>query len=129
VGIGANCTIQSDLKIGANVLIADAVAFLHRREHNWDLVGLTIWDSGRGDSGGIVIEDDVWVGHGAILLGPINIGRGSIIGAGSVVTKDVVSYSIVAGVPAKLVKMRFSKEEIRVHENKIYNPSCLKRFM
>ena len=55
----------------------------------------------------IIIEDDVWVGLGSILLSGVKIGEGSIIAAGSVVTKDVESYSIYAGNPARKIKNRF----------------------
>ncbi|MCZ8197289.1 MAG: CatB-related O-acetyltransferase [Flavobacterium sp.] len=65
----------------------------------------------------IIIGNDVWIGHGAILLGNIKIGNGAIIAAGSVVTKDVENYSIVAGVPAKKIKMRFSESVISEIEN------------
>lgn len=54
----------------------------------------------------IVIENDVWIGYGAIILPGVNIGQGSVIAAGSVVTKDVPSYSVVAGVPAVVIKNR-----------------------
>lgn len=62
--------------------------------------------------GDIFIEDDVWIGTNAIILGGVHIGRGSIIAAGSVVTKDVEPYSIIGGVPAKRISMRFSQEII-----------------
>lgn len=55
---------------------------------------------------GISIEDDVWIGAGSTILDGCNIGKGAIIGAGAVVTKSVDPYSIVAGVPAKLISMR-----------------------
>ena len=58
----------------------------------------------------VSISDDVWVGYGSIILSGIKIGQGSIIAAGSVVTKDVEPYSIYAGVPAKKVKDRFSSD-------------------
>lgn len=58
------------------------------------------------------IGHDVWIGVGAIILDGINIGTGAIIGAGSVVTKDVDPYSIVGGVPAKHIKFRFEQNEI-----------------
>ena len=54
----------------------------------------------------ITIDDDVWIGAGAIILAGVHIGRGAIIGAGSVVNSDVPQYAIVAGVPAKVIKMR-----------------------
>jgi virginiamycin A acetyltransferase len=59
------------------------------------------------------IGNDVWIGHNAIIVGQVHIGNGAIIAAGSVVTKDVLPYSIVAGVPAKLIKMRFSDSIIK----------------
>jgi acetyltransferase-like isoleucine patch superfamily enzyme len=116
VCIGPRCYFLCDIKIGNKVLIAPAVAFLNSDDHNFNIIGKTIWDSGRGDNYKIVVEDDVWIGHGAIILSPVNIGRGAIIAAGSVVTKDVPRYNIVGGSPAKLIKWRFTKEEIIEHE-------------
>lgn len=61
-----------------------------------------------------IIEDDVWIGHNAtILAGCTHIGRGAIIGAGAVVTKDVPPYSIVTGCPAKVSRYRFTSDQIR----------------
>lgn len=62
---------------------------------------------------GCVIEDDVWIGHNAVVLPSVNkIGRGAIIGAGSVLTMDVPAYSIAVGNPARIIKSRFSINEI-----------------
>lgn len=58
------------------------------------------------DDGDIIIEDDVWIGAGSIILPGVNIGKGSIIAAGSVVNKDVPPYSITGGIPAKVIKSR-----------------------
>lgn len=64
------------------------------------------------------IGHDVWIGSGCIITPKVmEIGNGSIIGAGSVVTKDVPPFSIVAGNPAKVIKMRFSKETIKIIED------------
>jgi acetyltransferase-like isoleucine patch superfamily enzyme len=123
VGIGKNCVFLADVVIGNMVLIADSVAFLNSDDHRYDIVGRPIADSGRGDTGRLVIEDDVWIGHGAILLTPAKIGRGSIIAAGALVTRDVEPYSIMGGVPAKLIKMRFTKEQIAEHERILYGGS------
>jgi virginiamycin A acetyltransferase len=64
------------------------------------------------------IEDDVWVGHNAIILPSVTkIGRGAVIAAGAVVTKNVSPYEIVGGVPAKLIGMRFNPETIQKIED------------
>lgn len=60
----------------------------------------------------IKIGNDVWVGHGAIILGGVTIGNGAILAAGAVVTKDIPAYAIAGGNPAKVLKYRFSKEII-----------------
>lgn len=116
VGIGHRCTFQSNIEIGNKVMIANDVAILSSDDHRYDIPGRAMWDSGRGDEHMVVVEDDVWIGHGAIVLAPVVIGTGSIIAAGSVVTRDVPRYSIVGGVPAKVLKMRFSVAEIVEHE-------------
>lgn len=62
----------------------------------------------------LLVQNDVWIGQNVIILPSCKqIGNGAIIGAGSVVTKDVVPYSIIAGNPAKLIKMRFSEKVIK----------------
>lgn len=65
------------------------------------------------DGFGVVIQNDVWIGSNAILLGGITIGNGAIIAAGSVVNKDVPPYAIVGGVPAKVIRYRFSEDAIQ----------------
>ena len=60
----------------------------------------------------VLIGNDVWIGHNAIVMPGVSVGNGAVIGAGAVVTKDVEPYSIVAGVPAKMIKMRFAAELI-----------------
>lgn len=62
--------------------------------------------------GDIVIEDDVWIGDRSVILSGVRIGKGAVVAAGSVVTKDIEPYSIVGGVPARVIKYRFSKEII-----------------
>ncbi|MDD3248800.1 MAG: hypothetical protein PHF23_00290 [Smithellaceae bacterium] len=116
VGIGNNCLFQADTDIGNHVLIAYNVAFVNKDEHRYDIVGKTIWDSGVGHKFNIIIEDDVWIGHGAIIMSPVCIGRGAIVAAGSVVNIDVPRYAIVGGNPAKILKMRFTPEQIKEHE-------------
>jgi acetyltransferase-like isoleucine patch superfamily enzyme len=63
---------------------------------------------------GTIIGNDVWIGHGAIILPNIIIGNGAVIGAGAVVTKDVADYEIVGGVPAHNIRFRFTNEQIDI---------------
>jgi acetyltransferase-like isoleucine patch superfamily enzyme len=111
VFIGRNCTIststsgRSPISIGNNVMLAERVQIIGGN-HAFDRIDIPINQQGEGKQGAIVIEDDVWVGASAIILTGVTIGKGSIIGAGSVVTKDVKPYSIVAGNPAKIIKSR-----------------------
>ena len=60
----------------------------------------------------LVIGNDVWIGSRVTLIGNITIGDGAIIGAGTVVNKDIPPYAVVAGVPARIIRYRFTEEEI-----------------
>lgn len=64
----------------------------------------------------VTIEDGCWIGANVTILKGVTIGRGSVVAAGSVVTKSCEPYSIIGGVPAKLIKMRFTPEQIAEHE-------------
>jgi acetyltransferase-like isoleucine patch superfamily enzyme len=74
------------------------------------------------DDRGVIIEDDVWVGTWAVILHGATIGRGSILGAGAVVTKSVPAYAIVGGAPARVLKWRWSIDEIIAREETLYPP-------
>jgi acetyltransferase-like isoleucine patch superfamily enzyme len=116
VFLGENVVFSAKTTIGDWVMVADNAAFRNRDDHRIDVIGKTMWKSGRGDQYEIVIGDDVWIGHGAIVLSGVHIGRGAVIAAGSVVNKDIPSYAIVGGVPAKVLNMRFTPEQIIEHE-------------
>lgn len=116
VQFGENCLIHCDAIFGDDILVARNVAFVGRDDHRYDIVGQRMWDSGRGDKYVVHVEDDVWIGHGAIVVSGVRVGCGSVIAAGAVVVKDVPPYSIVAGNPAQVVKRRFSGEQLAVHE-------------
>jgi acetyltransferase-like isoleucine patch superfamily enzyme len=60
----------------------------------------------------VTIKNDVWIGANCVIMPGVTIGNGAIVGSGAVVTKDVPDYAIVAGVPAKIIKYRFSEETI-----------------
>lgn len=111
VQFGYNCVIACDIEFKSNILCAKNVCFVGKDDHSFDVPGQLIWDSSRGDSAKTIVGNDVWIGHGAIILGGVTIGDGAIVAAGSVVTKDVDPCTIVAGNPAKKIKDRFDSEE------------------
>jgi acetyltransferase-like isoleucine patch superfamily enzyme len=109
---------KESLTIGSFVSIAGNVTFLLGGNHNYS--GLSSYPFkaqyfGRVEAltkGPIVVQDDVWIGHGCTILSGVTIGRGSVIAAGSVITRDIAPYSIVGGNPAKLIKFRFEPSVI-----------------
>jgi acetyltransferase-like isoleucine patch superfamily enzyme len=125
VGIGARCVVNTDLTIGNDVLIASHVAFVARDAHRYDVVGTSMFQSPRGDHCEIVIEDDVWIGFGAIILSGVRIGRGSIIAAGATVIKDVPPYSIFVPAGGHVHRSRFSPEQIEQHEAGLHDSGVI----
>jgi acetyltransferase-like isoleucine patch superfamily enzyme len=125
LSIGVNCyigresQIECDSRIGNNVIMANRVAFVGRYDHNYLQVGTPIrlakeirdddydW---KGLGLKVVVEDDVWIGYGAIILSGVTLGEGCIIASGSVITKDVTPYMIVGGNPAKPITRRFEDD-------------------
>lgn len=92
------------IEIGENVMMSPRVS-IYAENHLFDHPELTIKEQGvRREF--VKIEDDCWIAANTVILAGVTIGRGSVIAAGSVVTKDVLPYSIVGGVPAKLIKHR-----------------------
>lgn len=71
------------------------------------------WDN----KGDIIVGNDVWIGYNAIIMAGVKIGDGAIVAAGAVVVKDVAPYTIVGGVPAKMIRKRFSAETIAILQN------------
>ena len=93
-----------EIFIGKNVLIGPN-AVLRSNNHNFSETSQPIANQGM-KGGKIIIDNDVWIGSNVVILPNINIGKGSIVGAGAVVTSNVDSYSIVAGVSAKEIGKR-----------------------
>jgi len=104
VWIGINCFLCGKVKIGDDVMIGPNVS-IPGAEHNFSRIDIPIRNQGNSVYG-TIIENDVLIGANSVIIDGVRIGQGSIIAAGSVVTKDVEQYSIVAGVPAKLIKKR-----------------------
>lgn len=122
VQLGPHCHVSADIHFGNYVLCAANVSFIGKNEHSFNYPGETIWESPRGKDMPTIVGNDVWIGHGAIIIGGVKIGDGSIIAAGSVVTKDVPPMSIVGGNPAKLIKQRFTtSEQENIHLKYISN--------
>jgi acetyltransferase-like isoleucine patch superfamily enzyme len=109
VAINRGCEFYATyLKGGADILIGDHVTFsphvrLHTAAHDYTTLNMA------DKVGTIVIEDYAWLGSGVIVLPGVRIGRGAVIGAGAVVTKDVPPFSVCAGIPAKVVRKRLLK--------------------
>lgn len=126
VYIGKDVCIECNAEIGDYVLIANRAALIGRHDHDFRAIGyptrFSPWIGSqrfphRWRPEKVVVEADVWIGFGAIILTGVTVGRGAIVSAGAVVARDVAPYSIVSGVPAKPIGRRFDTEaEIRRHE-------------
>lgn len=100
--IGLHNTIIGPVKIGSHVNLAQGIT-VTALNHNFSDAGKRIDEQGV-RTNPVKIEDDVWIGTNAVILPGITIGTHSVIAAGAVVTKDVPPHSLVAGVPAKVIK-------------------------
>lgn len=113
VTIGKFCSIAPRVKIGLGIhptdMISTSPIFFSTRKQ----CQITFSDKNYVEEyGNVTIGNDVWIGYGAVILDNVSIGDGAIIAAGAVVSKDVEPYSIVGGVPARLIKKRFDDETI-----------------
>lgn len=119
--IGPRCRIYPKVSIGNYSLIANDVMIIGG-DHNYLTAGIPTTFNGRAGVKPTTIGDDVWIGARCIIMCGVKIGNGAIIAAGSVVTKDIDPYGIYGGVPAKKIKERFNREEIRIHETMLHRP-------
>lgn len=104
LGSGTTVNAYLDVSIGEGTLIADGV-HITDFDHRTDRLDVPIKDQGIVTSP-VRIGEDVWIGRGVTVLRGVDVGRGSVIGAHAVVTRDVPPYSVVAGVPARVVRSR-----------------------
>lgn len=107
VDIGCNTILTSGngIYVGSSVLIAGN-CYIGGGRYVTDRTDIPMMEQGIFSKGPVVIEEDVWLGAGVTVLDGVKIGRGSIVGAGALVTKDLPAYSVAVGVPAKVVKSR-----------------------
>ena len=105
------------LDIGSYCSIGQHVTFMLDAEHRTDTISTYPFRAKilkTGDEafskGNIKVDDDVWIGYGTIVMSGVHIGQGAVVAAGAVVTKDVPPYAIVGGVPARIIRYRFTEE-------------------
>jgi acetyltransferase-like isoleucine patch superfamily enzyme len=126
VYVGQGCRFQatkSNIFIKNNVMFGPNVS-VHGGNHRHDIIGKYMIDIKLDEKlpendQDVIIEDDCWIGTGAIILKGVTIGEGSIIGAGSVINKSVAPYSIVVGSKQQQIFSRFSSEEIKIHKERL----------
>jgi len=107
-GVGSNCVLASasTLEIGENLLMASCACLLAGGQHAFDRVDVPIVSQGMVSKGGITIGNNVWIGTRVTVLDGVRIGDEAVIGACSLVNKDIPAYAIAHGTPAKMVKDR-----------------------
>ena len=104
-GLGVNCNVRGPLEIGAYVNMGPDVRII-TVNHNTERTDIPMKGQGSLPPQKVTICDDVWIGARVIILPGVTIGKGSIVAAGAVVTKNVPEYAVVGGVPAKVIKYR-----------------------
>lgn len=107
--INRNTVIRGKFRIGKNCAIAPNCTIIGVN-HNFSRTDVPIKQQGVSNRGGIVIEDDVWIGANCVILDGVTIGTGSVIGGGSIVTKDIPPYSVAVGNPCKVIKTRLKTD-------------------
>lgn len=108
IEIGSFCSIASNVSIQEFNHSIEKISTFYIQKHIFG----NLVSADRNSKGNVIIGNDVWIGKNAMILSGVKIGNGAIIGANAVVSKDIPAYSIVGGVPSKIIKYRFSSEVI-----------------
>jgi len=125
--INKGCYLSGNIRAGHFLMLAGSVAIVGG-DHVIDSVDMPMIFAGRDVAKKVEIGDDVWIGHGAIILHGVNIGDGAVVAAGSVVTKDVPPYAIVVGVPAKMIRWRFDEKRRQRHQDMLKRYRSTRKF-
>jgi len=120
--IGTGAEIPAGVRMGKYVMIGPSF-LMTGNDHVFDNLGCAVIFSGRPEPRTSDIGDDVWIGARVTVIRGVNIGRGAIVAAGAVVTRDVANYSVVGGVPAREIRKRFRANEIAAHEEYLSAPA------
>jgi len=108
--LGVNAQILGPVTIGRDVMMGPDVIIL-TNQHHFERVDVPMIRQGLAEQRPVTIGDDVWIGARVIIQPGVSIGRGAVLGAGAVVTRDVPEYAIVGGVPAKVIRYRGGKSQ------------------
>ncbi len=109
-GIGINCELYGPVTIGKDVMMGPEVV-IYTSGHRHDRTDVPMICQGSTEPEPVSIGDDCWIGRRVMIMPGVTIGKGCVIGAGAVVTKDVPDYSIAGGVPAKVIKNRTERTQ------------------
>ena len=104
--VGRHCLIAPLVRLGKYTMLASNVAIVGD-DHKWSEPGVRMQFSGRPEQHKTEIGDDVWLGHGVVVMRGVTVGDGAIVAAGAVVTRDVPSFEVWAGIPARKIRDRF----------------------
>ena len=126
--IGPRCVLGPQVELGAYAMLGPSVSIVGG-DHVFDRAGVPIIFAGRPPMERTVIEADAWIGHGSILIAGVRIGRGAVVAAGAVVTRDVPPYEIHGGVPARKIRDRFADAADRErHDRMLAEPPRRREF-
>lgn len=114
IGIGCKFNWGTQIESMSEVIIGDYVltapnVHITDRNHEYRNISVPIIKQGWFSRGPVVIESGCWIGTNAVIIGPVHIGKNSVVGANTVITKDIPDYSVAVGNPAKVIK-RYNPE-------------------
>lgn len=110
VGIGSDFHCESNARIGSDVLISSRVAFISN-DHDFSDPDLSVFQGARLPAAEIIIEGDTLIGFGTTIVAPARVGRGAIVGAGSLVVGDLPGGHVYVGRPAKPIRPRWKSAD------------------